>query len=111
MTEPSTPPKHTHGCFQKIGGKFPKMDGLYIMENPIKMRMIWGEKPLFSENIHLDLQRIEKSSTVDLVGGIFLEDIGIQVIRQQDFFCWLFRGSFSEISEMLRTILGCRAGS
>ena len=35
---------YIHGCFQKIGGKPPKMDGENIMENPLNK---WEHTPLF----------------------------------------------------------------
>jgi len=38
--------------FPKIGGKPPKWM-VKIMENPINPWMIWGENPLFLENIHI----------------------------------------------------------
>ena len=34
--------KNYMGVFQKLGEGYPKMDGLCIMEKPIKHGMIWG---------------------------------------------------------------------
>ena len=77
------PPKHTW-MFPKMEGKPPKWM-VKIMENPIKMDDLGGKPPIFGKHPPGPTTHRRKQHRWP-PGGIFLEDIGIQVIRQQDFF-------------------------